>query len=329
MVTKDSLIRDREQANVALLKIKQTYNKENDNMFLIVEGKDDIAYFKAVCLRYSHLGQADILPANNRKNVIATFTALDWNVFSKDRVLFFVDRDLTDITNEFTPISSNIYTSDAYSIENSLFDEQLLYVTLQVLYGVYDLSSKEKELIHVLYENAIADFELFYTPIMSWILCWRIENKKCNLNNINDGEFYTVNVGKFVVKNDYREIDTIITRIHTECGVPYEVRDVSSYQNLIDQHGGIKKYIRGKYLKTFFVKFLLSLINSFPTLFPARLHPKASINLGPGNALPVLCGYMTVPHSLNDFLIQHTPSSLLIGDIAITEEKQTREILLQ
>ena len=44
MTTKEQLVKDREQANVAFLKLKQKYKPHDQKAYLIVEGKDDIAY---------------------------------------------------------------------------------------------------------------------------------------------------------------------------------------------------------------------------------------------------------------------------------------------
>ena len=47
MITKESLIAERESVNEAVLKIKQKYSKSTTekNIFIIVEGKDDITFY--------------------------------------------------------------------------------------------------------------------------------------------------------------------------------------------------------------------------------------------------------------------------------------------
>ncbi len=304
MVTKESLIEDREKANVAFLKLKQLYKKTADNVFLIVEGKDDIAFYTCICLRYAKFSNAEIIPANSRKNVISIYDAIDWTVYSESRVFFFVDRDLSDITNEYTPHAPNVYISDSYSIENSLFDQTLLITAIKVIYGVVDLSSDEINEITRLYNHAYEGFTSFFIPIMSWILSWRINGYKCNLNNLNDGAFYRINQGQFEIVEEYQVSENIVNYIHTACNVTYVAQDINSYSRMIEQHGGIEKNIRGKYLKTFFVKFFSSIRLFFSTLFPGRSTPKPVVTIGAGNALPLLCGYIKTPHSLSEFMSQ-------------------------
>lgn len=52
MTTKEQLVKDREQANVAFLKLKQKYKPHDQQVYLIVEGKDDIAYYTCISVRY-------------------------------------------------------------------------------------------------------------------------------------------------------------------------------------------------------------------------------------------------------------------------------------
>lgn len=165
MTTKERLVKDREQANVAFLKLKQKYKPHDQQVYLIVEGKDDIAYYTCISVRYCKFANSEIICANNRDNVIRAYDSTDWNVFSKDRVFFFVDRDLSDITGEHTPVSQNVYITDDYSIENSLFNEQLLFTTLKVFCGLNDLNDEEIEVLSNLYQTAQAAHAQVFLPI--------------------------------------------------------------------------------------------------------------------------------------------------------------------
>lgn len=302
MITKESLVQDREQSNVALLKLKQIYKNSTDDVFFVVEGKDDVAFFTSVSVRYPGFIKATILPANSRKNVINTYKAINWTVYAKERVLFFIDRDLSDITHEYTPVSPNVYISDYYSIENSIFDAKLMISALKIFYGVVDLSSIEEGQLIRLYNTAYDEFLKNYMLIMSWILFWKIRDYKCNLNNINKGDFYHIEKGKFGIKKEYNTKEKIIGYIHDACGITYKKYDIEEYTELINRNGGIEKNIRGKYIRSFFVKFILSVVQSFSALFPQRHNPKCVATFGEKNVLPLLCGYIVMPQSLNDFL---------------------------
>ena len=304
MITKESLVQDREQANVALLELKQKYKQTDDAVYAIVEGRDDKAYYTCIFARYPKFSNVEIIVANNRKNVVKAFEATDWSVYSVNRVFFFIDRDLSDITGEDTPISSNVYVTDEYSIENSLFNEDLLYVTLKIFYGLDNLEQVEMQKLSQLYLDARQQLEIIFLPIMSWILFWRRKGVSCNLNNLNSCEFYRVNCGIMELKNEFQNPTAIESAIHSECGVAYLPNDISGCVQEICDHGGIQKNIRGKYVRCFFVKFLKSIAASATALFPDKKKPKAIVEIGYANALQLLCGYMKTPDSLHKFLIR-------------------------
>lgn len=302
MTTKERLVKDGEQANVAFLKLKQKYKPHDQQVYLIVEGKDDIAYYTCISVRYCKFANSEIICANNRDNVIRAYDSTDWNVFSKDRVFFFVDRDLSDITGEHTPVSQNVYITDDYSIENSLFNEQLLFTTLKVFCGLNDLNDEEIEVLSNLYQTAQAAHAQVFLPIMSWILCWRMNKASCNLNNLNSGNFFRISQGLLELKDEYRVDGAIESVIHSSCGVQYIPMDISRFSEKIISHGGIQKYIRGKYVRAFFVKFLNSIVESLPAILPGRSKPRTIVTFGQGNILQLLCGYMITPNSLDTFL---------------------------
>jgi hypothetical protein len=127
MITKKTLVDNRERTNTALLRLKQSYSKHNNRVFLIVEGNDDQAFYKCIIVKYIQHQNYEIIIANSRYNVTNTYRSLDWRCFDRHRVLFFVDRDLSEMTGEYTPNAENVYITDGYSIENSLFNEEILH----------------------------------------------------------------------------------------------------------------------------------------------------------------------------------------------------------
>ena len=310
MVTKESLLNDKERANVALLKLKQEYSKNDNKVYFVVEGKDDVAFYTCISKRYQRLSRAVILPANCRKNVISTFDKLDWNYFSKDRVLFFVDRDLSDITKERTPDAPNIYVTDNYSIENSIFNVELFLTALENLFGVSELNSDDIQKLSLLYTAAQNAFMMCFMPVMCWILCWRINNTKCNLKNINDDGLYWLHAGVFEIKDEYRDQAKMCDLIHKSCGVTVMTQDVDCYKQIIEENGGIQKCIRGKFLKNYFVKFINSIYADKSTVLPGK-NAKAVVSLGSGNAVQLLSGYADTPKTLDSFLRQHGNEAVL------------------
>lgn len=302
MITKEQLEKDREQANLAFLRLKQKYKPQEDKVYLVVEGKDDVAYYTCIFARYPQFSEVEIIVANNRKNVIKTYEAVDWNVISSKRVLYFIDRDLSDITGEYTPTAPNVYITDFYSIENSLFNERLLWASLKAIYGINDLEEAESATISSLYQTAVSAHEQAFFVIMAWIVYWRTHSIVCTLNNINSEDLFAIDQGRFTIKDEYKEDKALGEVIHSICGVPYIEQDLSIEIEKIKKCGGIHKCIRGKFVRAFFVKFLNSITSTLPQIFPGKSKPRASVPIGQRNALQILCGYMATPESLDRFL---------------------------
>lgn len=127
MITKESLQKAKESVNEAVLKIKQSYSASptSKRVFFVVEGKDDIPYYAIKADDYIPEGwKLTIVPAQNRKKAVEAYRHLDWARYKKSRILFFIDRDLSDYTEEDTPTDFNIYVTEKYAIENELCTKQ-------------------------------------------------------------------------------------------------------------------------------------------------------------------------------------------------------------
>ena len=304
MITKESLIQEKESANIGLLTLKQKYHPYSEEKYFIVEGKDDVAYYTCLLTRYTQGRQVNIIAAGNRLAVVETYKKMDWSFYAPNRIFFFVDRDLSFFTKEDTPTASNVYVTEEYSIENAIFTRELLITALRTFYNINDLEESEEEVLLNLYDEAKKQHAQIFFNIMSWILYWRLNNINCNLNNLNSGDFYKINCGRFELQDDFKESIEIERKIHLSCGVTYEEVDISDVKNMLQKCDDWQRYIRGKYVRDFFVKFLQSMNDSLHLIFPDKKKPKAVVTIGNKNALLILCGYAKTPESLDVFLRQ-------------------------
>ena len=74
--------------------------------------------------QYININNYEILVGQNRKKVISTYELVKDNDYYK-KAYFMIDRDLSDITGEYTPICDNVYVTEEYSIENSIFNDSI------------------------------------------------------------------------------------------------------------------------------------------------------------------------------------------------------------
>ena len=93
-------------------------SKTNNQIFCLVEGKDDPAFYRyqaEKCLSTDY--RISWIKCSGKKQVKATYDLIDWNTYSKDRILFFMDRDLSDyVVDENIVRDVNVYITDYYSI---------------------------------------------------------------------------------------------------------------------------------------------------------------------------------------------------------------------
>jgi hypothetical protein len=85
------------------------YKKDAQCVYGFVEGKDDPSFYE--CLIEHQLPEEwsiTLIPSGNKKNVLDSFQRFNWNIFSKKRICFFIDRDLQDFLNSSQPLGTNI-----------------------------------------------------------------------------------------------------------------------------------------------------------------------------------------------------------------------------
>ena len=180
MITKDSLFKAKESVNLTLLKIMQSYSSSPSAkiIYFITEGKDDVAFYGSKSTEYIPNGWSlKIIPAGNRDKVVETYRSLDWSTYKKTRILFFVDRDLSDYTGEDTPSDFNVYVTQKYAIENDLCSVDTIINALKFYYDLNNMEEPDEEIINNFYKTWFDSFSQLFKPVMAHILYWKRNNK--------------------------------------------------------------------------------------------------------------------------------------------------------
>lgn len=315
MITKESLQKAKESVNEAVLKIKQSYSASptSKRLFFVVEGKDDIPYYATKADDYIPDGwRLTIVSAQNRKKVVEAYRQLDWARYKKSRILFFIDRDLSDYTREDTPADINIYVTKKYSIENELCTEQTYIKALRYYCDLNDINDDDEESLLIFFRQCWEDFSRVTEPIMAQILHWKL-----NKINGNYGNFKMQNIFEIVdnqIQSRYEDPESALRELFKQCQVPYVQVDVSFYIDLLKSKHTPDEYIRGKFILTFFSKILNYSIRNSESIIPSRKKAKDSLGLGYENVIVKLCGIMRPPVSLAAFF--HQMQDNLKSDIA-------------
>lgn len=304
-ITKNSLIADRKTAalQTALIILKSQFAEDKRCIWIVVEGKTDPCYY------LNTIGNIipcdwDVVPveAGNKENVIEVFKSLDWNLYDKKKILFFVDRDLTDFIGDINICSDNFYVTDGYSIENSLISEYVVFRVLRELLGLNGLTDNEKSSIRTLFHDAKKVFiENMIIP-MGIILCIREHNIAIKgLEKIEIKKMFIFSKGKCSLNPALHSIyDYVIEKLN--CVGVFSESEIDGCKAKFLSHKNHKDLIRGKYMLSFLVLFANSIRDDWENISFAetRAHGR-SLTLGINNAFEnIAVRARTVP-SLRNF----------------------------
>lgn len=306
MNTKERLKEAQESVNIALLKLKQSYSNSSTSkkVFFIVEGKDDIPFYGTKADEYvPDDWKLIIIPANNRKNVLDVYDRVDWSSYNKKRIYFFVDRDLSDYTGEYTPEDTNIYITKKYSIENDLCTFDTLVKAVKYYYGLNDIDEPDENAIECFYNNCWSIFSTMLEPIMAQILYWKYNGVESNYANFKIQNIFEINDNTLQRKNVFLSDENVISELCRQSNINYIEIDLSKYKEILKSINSSENYIRGKYILVFFVKVLVYISQNSEVLLPSKKKAKDTIGIGYENAISKLCGIMKLPDSLRKFYI--------------------------
>ena len=172
------------------------FSKTKNVVYGFVEGKEDPCFYRGF-IDYFLLDdwEVELWPAGNRDQVLRIHKLIDWRRFPKNRVCFFVDRDLSDLIPQKLPSDRNIYVTDKYSIENSIVNRGTCRRILTEVFGFSEVSYEEMDRVCDQFETELGSFFMAMIPTMAHVLSWRKRMANANLNNIKMSKLLTVDKG--------------------------------------------------------------------------------------------------------------------------------------
>lgn len=273
MKMKEVLENARNEVNDIEHIFKTKFQKHAKIIYLIVEGKDDITYYKNF---FDFFVPDDweiiTIPASCdnsfcscKKKIINFYKKLDWRKFKKEQIVILTDRDLSDFINEKIPKSKNIYITDGYSIENSIVNERTFYRTLTELCSFNELDEISKNNLLQYFNVQLNKFCNEMAIVMSWIVQWQKEDLKPKLQNIRIKKLFKMTFDKIeLIPAD------IIKFIHEQCNVLYDNSvTIDNVKEIISKNPA--KYTRGKYLLEFFKCYCESIIENYKDISNIQL----------------------------------------------------------
>ena len=148
------------------------------------EGKNDNGFYGAMIRR---LVKEDVVlktyVCGNKNEVYNTRSKFSNRSFEKDKLVFFVDKDVDDIIPLCRPLFDDLHVTETYSIENYLVDEKMFS---QVCSEVMKIDSGCERLNHieVAFKKCDEKFSEWMIDVMAWVICCRRLNCRPKLGNV-------------------------------------------------------------------------------------------------------------------------------------------------
>lgn len=281
------------------------YHRRSRVVYGFVEGKTDPSFYQGFIEQLlPNEWQCELWAAGNRDNVYRIHKDMDWRRFTKRRVCFFVDRDLSDLIPENLKADRNIYITDGYSIENDVVKRGTCRRLLSEVFGFSTATHGELDQLCDLFDEELESFFVAMVPIMTWILLWRQTNQRANLNDIAMRHLFKIKAGRVIAEAAPCGMKSVAEYIHAKSGAAFQVgANTASHQAKVGKASVYRRFTRGKYVLWFMVEFCQSVYAAACALCPSlSLVPKINISVSERNAVTVIGNRARMPDSLRAFL---------------------------
>ncbi|WP_022669466.1 DUF4435 domain-containing protein [Desulfospira joergensenii] len=281
------------------------FNQTSKKVYGIVEGKEDLSFYHGFIEQVIPDGwQIELWHAGNKDKVLDLHSTFDWSRFSKNQVVFFIDRDFSTILGEELPKESNIFITEGYSIENYVVNRNTCDRLLCEIFNLSVVPKTEKDHILDLFDEQLNIFVTDLIPVMAWILVWKRSGEKPCLNDIFMKHIFSFNDEQITLNQHPKEKENIQDYIHSQCNIKLDNNiDISQTEEEIRGQGNILMLTRGKYLLWFLVEFAAAIHTSIGK-FSAEIKapPKIHVTVSQANANVLVAPRARIPEALRSFL---------------------------
>jgi hypothetical protein len=285
----------------------KNHSSSSDCVHVFFEGHGDFSFYTGFLRRFApHPNCLHSYKCGNKANVYATYSKI-MLASPKGKVLFFVDKDFSDILNENYPTAENIYVTDYYSIENYLVSEDMLVriweETFHFPNALMDVGSTREKFL-----QELERFYIFMLPISAWIICLRRRGLSLNLNNVRLARLLSINSDLTIEIRREMKFPGEFNYLEQMCGITTPSECWADFDLTVKELAKLnpKIYIRGKFELWFLVKFverLLEVLQRAISDAGGNISVKTQIN--EDNAIEVLGPRLQIPPSLEKFLLQN------------------------
>lgn len=283
------------------------YPKTSEDIHAFLEGRDDPSFYLSFLLRVvSDINKIHLYRCNNKSGVYDAYSKVMRLAKQSSFVLFFVDKDHSDLIGEKHQTASNIYVTDFYSIENYIVTEEMLHRVWEDFFSSINLSL-DYDSVASKFRNELEQYYRLILPLSAWIVFNRRRGLRPNINNVKLGQLYAFNKELTV---ETVSMADLLAHLEQVCGIECPSDLSSELPNVMNELQNIepKRHIRGKYELWFFIKFIEQLIITLKNENGSSI--KIRTQIGEANAVEILGPRVQMPSSLHNFFVQNGLTSV-------------------
>jgi hypothetical protein len=286
------------------------YRMGEKMVYSFVEGKTDSSFYRGF---FESILKGDwgckIIPAGNKEKVLGLYSSLDWNRFPRNAICFFVDRDLSDFLEGEKHQGINLFVTESYSIENELLTEHTMERVLEEICCVGVLHPTELQKLKELFLVNLRLFQDSLACVMAQVILWRRSQKMddnliVRLDKLKVKAFFEFRSGCLTLKSEFfPDANRVKHAAEVVKGQLASTHELKTAELEFRENAGVEKFIRGKYLISFFLECIEALRLAIPLLFNRHIMPPGkSANVGEANAMMIIGPRARCPASLRAFL---------------------------
>lgn len=290
--------------NSVYIRLLQQYKKEEKSLHLFYEGKDDPSFYTNFVHKYvSKETPIYFYNCKNKNAAINNSKKIDWRVYKKYRVLFFVDKDHSDFVGEIIPSSSNFFITKYYSVENYLVTSTMFKRIIRDFMGLDDDKFINPILRDFKIQHKVFSKEMIL--LSSYIIYHRELKSELQLNNVKLSDLFaysSTNIRKNP-KPKGKKIQQYLDTKNKICSPANSWKPIKELYKRLTLITNPKFYIRGKYEMWFLISYLNNLMCEL-NKDKKKGDPKYKLNtsISISNSIALLGPRLRIPSDIKLFL---------------------------
>jgi hypothetical protein len=287
------------------IRFLQEYKLTDKALHLFIEGNDDPSFYtnfiKSIAGKKYELY---FYNSKNKDGVYENYNKIDWTTYHKNKVLFFVDKDFSDVLGLNYISDENIFVTKHYSIENYLVNTKILKRILVDLLHITDTDTLKGITTTFKQEHKIFCNQMLI--LTSWIIYHRSKQNNIPLSKINLNHIFSFDQNLKISRNGNPQGMKLYSYLNSKTGNAENSESWKEIKKILNQIMLIRKskiHLRGKFEIWFLIAFINELMESVnSTKARGEQKLKMNINLSKSNAVEILGYRLDIPKDLKTFL---------------------------